>query len=406
MGSGGHVHQGGDGRVGTESGELEEVRRGNLAVVLPDIAEIAGPGRFRQDGAHHRERAGAALLLVVDEEKQLVFQDGTAHVEAELVDEHPLLVDAGGVVEVVVGVEGVVAVVVEDLAVIGVAPGPGHELGLGASQAGIHVGVGGGDAHLLDEALLHRNDSEEGIGSNEGVLVVDSVQGEVVEGASSPVDGGRARPAGAGHACLGKGQLGHVAAVQGKILDLLPAEVGIDFRVDLVDHGLSLGRRHHHRLGHHTHLHDDVDIGGGAQLDLNLFNQGRLEAGQRGFDPIGPQGNLGKHVKTGAVGGGLPRQVGGDVGEGHRHPRHDGAGLIQHPPIHPGGQNLPAGGNGRHKQHHRKGNESSTKRECWISKRSTGHDTPPWGHLDPDLSIETSQGCQHHLRQGRNRKNG
>ena len=111
---------------------------------------------------------------------------GPPHVEAELVDEDPLLVDTGRVVEVVVGVEGVVAMVVEDLAVIGVAPRPGHELGLGASQAGIHVGVGGGDAHPPSMKLsCYRNDPEEGVGPDEGVLVVDSVQGEVVEGASA-----------------------------------------------------------------------------------------------------------------------------------------------------------------------------------------------------------------------------
>ena len=106
-----------DDGVGRQSGEIEEVQRSQLAVVLPDVAEITSARGIRQDPSYHGGRPGAAFFLIVHEEEQLVLDNGTAHIPPELMDQNPLLLDAGGVVEEVGSVEGVVSMIVEKLPV-------------------------------------------------------------------------------------------------------------------------------------------------------------------------------------------------------------------------------------------------------------------------------------------------
>ena len=147
------------------------------------------------------------------------------------------------------------------------------------SQPGIDFRVGSRNVDLLDETFLQRNDPEKGVGPNERVLVVDPVQREVVKGPSSSIDGSRASASTTGHASLRERQLGHVASIQGKLLDLLSVEVGADFRVGFVDDGLHPSRSHDCGLIHCTHLKDNVNGGGCIQLDLHSFNDRCFEAG-------------------------------------------------------------------------------------------------------------------------------
>ena len=98
-------------RIGGDARRVEQVHRGHLAVVLPDVAEISPARRIRQDAPHDGRRTGLPLLFVVEEEERPVPCDGAAHVESELVDPHPLLFYAGGLVEEVRGVERLVPVI-------------------------------------------------------------------------------------------------------------------------------------------------------------------------------------------------------------------------------------------------------------------------------------------------------
>ena len=229
-----------------------------------------------------------------------------------------------------------------------VASGTGYELSLRCTQPGIDLRVGGRDVDLLDEAFLERNHSEKSIRSNERVLVVDAVEREVVEGASGSIDGCRASSARAGHPGLRESQLGHASSVQGKLLDLLPVEVGVDFRVDSVHRRLRRG--HHDRLVHHAHLEDDVDRGGRVHFDLDAFEHGRFETRQLRGNRVGPRGRLRKHVEADFIRLGLQRYVRIDVRQRHRSPWYDGAALILHRPIHSGRENLPGRGNGQGNQ--------------------------------------------------------
>ena len=130
VGRRGQADQGLDDGIRGKSGELEQVQCGQLSSVLPDVGEIPGAGRVRQHAPDDGGRRGAGLPLIVEEEEELVLQDGPAHVETVLMVQEPLLGDSGGVVEEVGGVEGVVLMVVEQLSVELVAAGTGHELRL------------------------------------------------------------------------------------------------------------------------------------------------------------------------------------------------------------------------------------------------------------------------------------
>src|ERR1017187_726211 len=119
-----------------------------------DVRKGIGLELRRRNGYFRvRARQGVLQALVVEEEEQFVLLDGTAEGAAEVMRIGARFLQARLVVEEGVGVEDLVVVVVEQVAVEGVAAALGHEVHLGAAHAAIVGAVGvedhGGLGHFI-----------------------------------------------------------------------------------------------------------------------------------------------------------------------------------------------------------------------------------------------------------------
>src|SRR4030095_13354813 len=114
--------QGRDNGIRRRPSQLEQVDRLKLTVVDPSVAEIPLAGPARQYLASYRNGRRVFLFLIVGEKEELVSQDRTSNVPAVLMVPLPLLLQPLRIVEVAIGIQGLVLVNVIDAAVKSVGP--------------------------------------------------------------------------------------------------------------------------------------------------------------------------------------------------------------------------------------------------------------------------------------------
>ena len=290
-------------------------------------------GVGRDDGEDGRGLTDA-VALVVDEEEGVVLPEGTAEGAAELILAILALLDR---VEVVAGVEEVVAEELKGRAVEGVGAGLGGDEDGGASAGAVLGGVvEGEDVELLDGVDL----GEEGHAAAGELVIVDAIEAPVVGvfghalyrqgdrpaerdfGAGALVEevGGLLAAGGAGGE---QGELGEVASVEGEIGDLLGVDGLAEGGIGAGDDGFGLAGADVDRGGDACGLQGEVEAEVLLAFEGDVFLIERSEAGVDDVNDVGADGEKGEGKGSGGAGLRLAGLVGllagdddGGAGEG------------------------------------------------------------------------------------------
>ena len=267
---------------------------------------------------------GNALAFVVEEEKELVFEDGTAEATAEGVHQikgRGVRRTGGHIVvleEVLVGDDVVRAIVLVERAMKLVGSALGDEVDLCAGGAARGRGaVGGGDAKFLSGVERGAQDAGEG-GAEDLVVVVESVESDVAlvrasagDCALAAVTDFRTHVENAG---LEAEQADRVAAIHGQRLDGGGA--------DRVAHGgvseVERLRRGAYVYGDRFSLHAEDEVDGGRLVNEQFRSAGLggKATGSDGDEVVGRRNNREDVISCG-VGDSTIGVAGGGVSDGN-----------------------------------------------------------------------------------------
>src|SRR6185437_307868 len=313
---------------------------------------------------------GEAEGLHGEEDEELVLEDGAADAAAELVEVQLVAGQAVDAVEVVVGFEGAVAVLLVEIAVPLVGALAGDELDLHRAFAeAVGAAGGGGDGDLFDGIAAGHDGVEDAVGAFEVVVLdVDAIEGDVDGGLGQAVDQGLADGVAGLGAGLGGDELGGVAAGEGQIVDLLAFDGGADGGgVGLDDLGaagdldglvgLADGQAH-------------VDGGGDGGINRDVGDGLGLEAGVGGGDGVGAGGDAGDGPEALGVGAGVEALAGGGIDDLDGRAGHGGVAGVGDGAAEPGGDRLGDAEDGE---------EEDRQRTHSTAHFQKAHYTPPFG---------------------------
>ena len=337
--------------IGVVGPQHQAVARSPVVIDLPEQERVLELVRIRAglDGEPRATEDGGVLVgdgheavgvdveaLEGQEEERLVLADGTAKGGAVL----PLLVrrfrPIGGApedveaLEVVLGVQGIIADEGEDIAAQLVRSALGHDVDDATRGLAELRGVGVGE-HL---ELAHRFLAEGGAhGADDGIVVVEAVHHDVVraralagEGQAGSGGGALLRRVVQAHPGGDDREADEVASVDGQVLDLRLADHGRHCRAMGIDDAQLLG--HGDLLSPAPDGQGEIELEALPEVQGHAFAPLGGEALHLRGDPVGAGGQGPDEVPATRVADGGARGIGVHRGRGHGRPRNGGRGRV------------------------------------------------------------------------------